>query len=104
MVRRLIVRGWDADDAEENRRALAEIRRLGTKEDVAWHLIDGGFVEVTSSRYRQARRDAVDSLALQGVDDEFPGLHARNVCASTRAVEPTFRASGARRGVSSTRP
>jgi hypothetical protein len=71
MVRRIMARGWDADDAEENRRALAEIRRLGTKEDVAWHLIDSGFVELTSSHYRQVRRDAVDSLALFGeVHDE----------------------------------
>ena len=71
MVRRLMVRGWNAEDAEESRRAMAEIRRLGTKEDVAWHLIDSGFVEVTSSHYRQAQRDAVDSLTLlRAVHDE----------------------------------
>ena len=40
------------------------MRRLGTKEDIAWHLIDGGFVELTSSHYRQVRRDAVDSVTL----------------------------------------
>ena len=71
MVRRLMVRGWNPDDAEESRRAMAEIRRLGTKEDVAWHLIDSGFVEVTSSHYGQAQRDAVDSLTLlRAVHDE----------------------------------
>jgi len=71
MVRRLMARGWDADDAEESRRALAEIRRLGTKEDVAWHLIDSGFVELTSSHYRQVRRDVVDSVTLlREVHDE----------------------------------
>ena len=64
MVRRLMVRGWNAEDADESRRALADIRRLGTREDVAWHLIDSGFVAVTSSHYRQAQRDTVDSLAL----------------------------------------
>lgn len=64
MVRRIMARGWDADDAEESRRALTEIRRLGTKEDVAWHLIDSGFVELTSSHYRQVRRDMIDSVTL----------------------------------------
>jgi hypothetical protein len=59
-----MVRGWNAEDADESRRALADIRRLGTREDVAWHLIDSGFVAVTSSHYRQAQRDTVDSLAL----------------------------------------
>jgi Predicted ATPase len=64
MVRRLMARGWDAQDAEESRSALAEIRRLGTREDVAWHLIDSGFLELTASRYRQVRRDAsIQSLA-----------------------------------------
>ncbi len=71
MVRRIMARGWSVEDAEESRRAMDEIRRLGTKEDVAWHLIDSGFVEVTSSHYRQVRRDAVDSLALlRDVHDE----------------------------------
>jgi len=71
MVRRIMARGWSAEDAEESRRALAEIRRLGTKEDVAWHLIDSGFVELTSSNYRQVRRDTVDSLTLlREVHDE----------------------------------
>ena len=71
MVRRIMARGWDAGDAEESRRALAEIRRLGTSEDVAWHLIDSGFVQLASSDYRQAQRDAVDSVALlREVHDE----------------------------------
>jgi hypothetical protein len=71
MVRRIMARGWDAGDAAESRRALAEIRRLGTKEDVAWHLVDSGFVELTASHYRQVHRDASDSLTLlREVHDE----------------------------------
>jgi hypothetical protein len=71
MVRRIMTRGWDAADAEESRRALAEIRRLGTKEDVAWHLIDSGFVQVASSQYRQVGRDVVESLnLLRKLEDE----------------------------------
>jgi hypothetical protein len=48
-VRRILARGWGAEDEAESRRSLAEIRRLGTKEDVAWHLIDSGFVELAAS-------------------------------------------------------
>ena len=70
MVRRIMARGWDAEDAEESRRALAEIRRLGTKEDVAWHLIDSGFLALASSQYRQVGRDAVDSLRLLREEDD----------------------------------
>ena len=86
MVRRIMARGWDADDAEESRRALAEVRRLGTKEDIAWHLIDGGFVELTSSHYRQVRRDAVDSVTSSGsyTTRTFPwATSRRTVSAST---------------------
>ena len=74
MVRRLMARGWNAEDAAANQRAMDEIRRLGTKEDVAWHLIDGGFIEVTSSRYRQAQCDVADSLTLlrEIHDEEIP--------------------------------
>jgi tetratricopeptide (TPR) repeat protein len=74
MVRRIMARGWSAEDAEESRHAMDEIRRLGTKEDVAWHLIDSGFVELTSSQYRRVRRDAVDSLALlrEAHDENIP--------------------------------
>jgi hypothetical protein len=64
MVRRIMVRGWDAEDAEVCRAALADIRRLGTKEDVAWDTIDSGWVELTSTGYRKAYRDTVESLSV----------------------------------------
>jgi tetratricopeptide (TPR) repeat protein len=64
MVRRILVRGWDAEDAEECRAALADIRRLGTREDLAWHTIDCAWLELTSTHYRKAYRDTVESLAL----------------------------------------
>lgn len=71
MVRRVMARGWDREDVEESRQALAEIRRLGTREDAAWHLIDSGFVELNASQYRQVAADVVDSLAaLRTVHDE----------------------------------
>jgi DNA-binding winged helix-turn-helix (wHTH) protein len=71
MVRRIMARGWQVEDADECREALAEIRRLGTRQDIAWDTIDSGFVELTSSRYRKAYRDDVESLAvLKEVRDE----------------------------------
>ncbi len=64
MVRRILVRSWDAEDAEACRAALADIRRLGTREDLAWDTIDGGWVDLTSTRYRKAYRDTEESLAV----------------------------------------
>lgn len=75
MVRRILVRGWDAEDAEACRAALADIRRLGTRGDVAWDTIDSGFVEVTSTRYQKAYRDTLESLAvLKEAGDEHSHL------------------------------
>jgi DNA-binding winged helix-turn-helix (wHTH) protein len=75
MVRRIMARGWQAEDAEACREALADIRRLGTREDVAWDTIDSGFVDVTSTDYRKAHRETVESLAvLKEVRDEHSHL------------------------------
>ena len=76
MVRRILVRGWDAEDAETCRAALADIRRLGTREDLAWDTIDGGWVDLTSTRYRKAYRDTLESLAvLKEAGDEHSDLN-----------------------------
>jgi DNA-binding winged helix-turn-helix (wHTH) protein len=76
MVRRIMARGWQVEDADECREAVADIRRLGTRQDIAWDTIDSGFVEVTASRYRKAYRDAVESLAvLKEVRDEDSHLN-----------------------------
>jgi tetratricopeptide (TPR) repeat protein len=76
MVRRILVRGWDTEDAEACRAALADIRRLGTREDLAWDTIDSSWVELTSSHYRKAYRDTAESLAvLKEVHDEHSHLN-----------------------------
>lgn len=62
MVRRISIRGWSEEDAAECARALAEIRRLGTTHDVARHVLDATLIDFFSSRYRDARRAADDSL------------------------------------------
>jgi DNA-binding winged helix-turn-helix (wHTH) protein/tetratricopeptide (TPR) repeat protein len=64
MVRRIWTRGWNADDADECRRALADIRRLAKSHDAAWHVLDCNFVDYFSSEYRKAADDAVASLAI----------------------------------------
>jgi hypothetical protein len=64
MVRRILVRGWDAEDAEACRAALSDIRRLGTREESAWDTIDTAWVDLASTGYRKAYRDTVDSLAV----------------------------------------
>jgi DNA-binding winged helix-turn-helix (wHTH) protein/tetratricopeptide (TPR) repeat protein len=76
MSRRILVRGWDGEDAEACRAALADIRRLGTREDVAWDTIDSAWVDLTSTEYRKAYRDAVESLAvLKEAGDEHSHLN-----------------------------
>jgi len=64
MVRRILVRGWDAEDAEACRAALADVRRLGSRAELAWETIDSSWVELTSSAYRKAYQDTVESLAV----------------------------------------
>jgi hypothetical protein len=64
MVRRIWTRGWNADDADECRRSLAEIRRLAEPHDAAWHVLDCNFVDYFSSEYRKAAEDAYASLAI----------------------------------------
>jgi hypothetical protein len=44
--------------------ALADIRRLGVREDVPRDTIDSSYVELFSTRYRKAYRDTVESLAV----------------------------------------
>jgi DNA-binding winged helix-turn-helix (wHTH) protein len=64
MVRRIMARGWQVEDANECHEALADIRRLGTSQDIAWDAIDSGFVEVTCTQYRKAYRNTEESLAV----------------------------------------
>jgi hypothetical protein len=59
-----MARGWQVEDANECHEALADIRRLGTSQDIAWDAIDSGFVEVTCTQYRKAYRNTEESLAV----------------------------------------
>ena len=84
MVRRILVRGWDAEDAAACHAALADIRRLGTREDVSWDTIDTAWVDLASAGYRKAYQETVDSLAvLKEAGDEYSQLNyglARRLC------------------------
>ena len=64
MMRRIWTTGWSADDAAEGARELAGIRRRGTEQDAAWHVIDGYVVGLFSSAYRSTIRELVEALAI----------------------------------------
>ena len=64
LVRRIWAGGWDAADADECRRAVAEIGQSGDRLLLACHLIDYNFIQWVSSQYREAQRNAVESLAI----------------------------------------
>ncbi|HEX4168301.1 MAG TPA: AAA family ATPase [Bryobacteraceae bacterium] len=63
-VRRIWAAGWNDTDAEDCRSALAEIRQIGDRLVLAAHLIDYNFIQWVSSEYREAQRNAVESLAI----------------------------------------
>ena len=71
-VRRVWAGGWNVQDVEECRSALAEIRKLGDRFVNAWHVIDCNFVQWSSSEYRRAHRNVVESLAtlLEGGEED----------------------------------
>ena len=64
MMRRIATRGWNPEDAAAGWRALDDIRRHATRRDVAWHVIDCGFLDFYASRYRKAQRETLDALAV----------------------------------------
>jgi DNA-binding winged helix-turn-helix (wHTH) protein len=84
MVRRIMAGCWDTADAEACRAALDDIRRLGTREDVARDTIDSSYVELYSTHYRKAQQDTVESLAvLKQAGDQHIHLNytrARRLC------------------------
>ncbi len=64
LVRRIWTAGWNPRDADACREALEEIRERGDRLLVAVHLIDFNFIRWTSSEYRTAHQEAVQSLAV----------------------------------------
>jgi len=74
LVRRIWAGGWDAADADECRRAVAEIGQSGDRLLLACHLIDYNFIQWVSSQYREAQRNAVESLAILNQVEENPYL------------------------------
>jgi DNA-binding winged helix-turn-helix (wHTH) protein/tetratricopeptide (TPR) repeat protein len=64
LVRRIWAGGWNLPDADECRRAVAEISQAGDHLLLASHLIDYNFIQYVSSEYREAQRNAVESLAI----------------------------------------
>src|SRR6267142_3856795 len=66
LVRRIWTGGWNARDAQDCREAVEQIRQSGHRHLLAAHLIDSNFIRWTSSEYRAAHQDVVDSLEVLG--------------------------------------
>jgi hypothetical protein len=64
LVRRVWVGGWNAQDAEDCKNALEEICSGGDALLSAWHTLDCNFMDWCSSKYREAQKSAVESLAI----------------------------------------
>ena len=73
LVRRIWIGGWNDDDANECRKALAEIRDSGDPLVVALHVVECAFIDFCSSAYRTARQDVLESRAtlMEWHDDYF---------------------------------
>jgi predicted ATPase/DNA-binding winged helix-turn-helix (wHTH) protein len=61
--RRLWIIGWNAQDAQECREALAQTRRIDDLSALAAHLIERSFIRWVSAEYREAHRLALESRA-----------------------------------------
>jgi DNA-binding winged helix-turn-helix (wHTH) protein/tetratricopeptide (TPR) repeat protein len=64
LVRRIWAGGWNAGDAEECRKAIAVIRKAGDPFVLALHMFDYNFIQLASSEYREAQRNAIESLPI----------------------------------------
>ena len=62
-IRRIWINGWSEPDADECRRALDDIRRLGSPQEVAHEVIECNLLDFFSTQYHKASRDTVESLA-----------------------------------------
>jgi DNA-binding winged helix-turn-helix (wHTH) protein len=72
LVRRIWIGGWNADDANECRQALTEVRRSGDQVVVALHVMECAFVDFCSSAYRTARQEVLGARAtLMELDNDY---------------------------------
>jgi DNA-binding winged helix-turn-helix (wHTH) protein len=69
---RLWAGGWNAQDAAACEQAFAEICAADDHRARAAHLLDYSFVQRWSSAYREAHRNAVESLAMLAEGDTEP--------------------------------
>jgi DNA-binding winged helix-turn-helix (wHTH) protein/tetratricopeptide (TPR) repeat protein len=61
---RVYVSGWNAGDAEECRRALADIRETRDPTLLATHLIEWSVIPLFSSHYREAYQSLIEGRAI----------------------------------------
>jgi DNA-binding winged helix-turn-helix (wHTH) protein/tetratricopeptide (TPR) repeat protein len=85
---RLWAGGWNPQDAEECRNALAEIRLAGDRRALATHLLGYSFIQWISSEYREAYRSAVENLAVLTGDSANPYLTGITVYQNALSMLP----------------
>jgi DNA-binding winged helix-turn-helix (wHTH) protein len=72
---RLWLFGWNPQYAEEYRKAIKEIRKLGSRQIVASNLLDSACIQWCSSEYRESHRShATGEKMLLDVDTVHPSL------------------------------
>src|ERR1700761_3243575 len=73
LVRRVWIGGWNAQDAEDCKNALEEIRSGGNALLSAWHTLDCNFMDWCSSKYRGAKKSTIERRAvLLGQSEDNP--------------------------------
>jgi hypothetical protein len=85
---RLWAGGWNVQDAEECRNAVAEIRSAGDRRALATHLLGYSFIQWISSEYREAHRSAVENLAILTGDAVNPYLTGITVYHNALSILP----------------
>ncbi len=85
---RLWAGGWNPQDAEECRNALAEIRAAGDRRALATHLLGYSFIQWISSEYREAYRSAIENLAVLTGDALNPYLTGLTVYQNALSILP----------------
>lgn len=85
---RLWAGGWNPQDAEECRKALAEIRLAGDRRALATHLLGYSFIQWISSEYREAHRSAIENLAVLTGDSANPYLTGITVYQNALSILP----------------
>jgi DNA-binding winged helix-turn-helix (wHTH) protein/tetratricopeptide (TPR) repeat protein len=69
-TQRIWSEGWSAQDEEGFQIAFAEIRQADERRNLAPYFVDCGFINLVSSKYREAHKNLVESRAIKSEAEE----------------------------------